>query len=96
MRILMWPLLATALASPGVAQPGPVAATNPERESAYRDLADCRAQLERTRRSRAAHSGAAVSVGSWFNVVRGNVSRCEIVEGEPVIVVYPRGSAPNE
>ena len=76
-------------------RPGVVIATNAERDTAYQDLAECEVALERTRRGRAGADGAA-RAGTLFNAARGNISRCEVVHGEPTVVVYPRGHAPAD
>ena len=66
-------------------------ATNPEEASGFKDLADCEKALtgltEGTRKAHAAEQG--MQRGSLFNRTRGNLSRCEMHDGEPLIVVYP-------
>lgn len=62
-----------------------VSATNPEALPGHRNLADCEASL-----------GAADKTGlrgTVFNRLRGNISRCEIIQGEPQIVVQIKGQA---
>lgn len=82
------PLAAVATAR----SPAPVAATNAERESGFRDLGECRAALEATRKTGEGAAGApSDQTGSLFNQAQGNTSRCEMSHGEAVIVVYPRG-----
>lgn len=73
---------------------GPVAATNAEKATGFRDLAECQSALEATRRTRDGSNPAAPRpTGSLFNRAQGNMSRCEMVQGEALIVVYPRGYA---
>jgi len=59
----------------------PIQATLGERSSGFSDLAECRAAL----------GGDQAPRGSVFNRAHGNISRCEMIEGEARIVVIPRG-----
>lgn len=82
------------LASPGYARkPQAVIATNPEKETAFTDLAECRQALAAPRKTNPTAVAGGPSEGSLFNRAQGNISRCELVDGEALIVVYPRASA---
>lgn len=75
-----------------------VAATNPERDSAFAGLADCETALGGVARlsGKAGATDPAGPRGSVFNRAAGNLSRCERVHGEYQIVVYPNsGRAPD-
>ncbi len=64
-----------------------VSATNPQASPGHRDLADCERSL-----------GSPDKLGlrgTLFNRTRGNTSRCEIIHGEPQIVVYVKGEKPG-
>ena len=90
-------MLLALMSIPGAAlatDPGPVVATNPERETGYTDLGECRKALEAT--AKPGLAGASGTTGSLFNQAQGNVSRCELVQGEVLVVVYPRGSASSD
>ena len=67
-------------------------ATNPEAALAYRTMAECELALGPPADGT---SEAGVDQGerrgSRFNRLAGNISRCEMVDGEPVITVYPTG-----
>lgn len=56
-------------------------AVNSERASGFRSLAQCENAL----------TGRDGARGTRFNRAAGNISRCEMVAGEAVIVVYPKG-----
>ena len=72
---LLAPPLPTQAASPVIFQ-----ATNPEAASEYKTMAECELALGQGERR-----------GSRFNRSVGNISRCEMVDGEPMITVYPVG-----
>jgi len=81
---LSFPALA---ASPAIFQ-----ATNAENASGFRTVSECEAALGRPAKHRGkAVIGASDLRGSLFNRAAGNVSRCELVAGELLIVVYPTG-----
>ena len=68
-------------------------AVSAEKASGFASLAECEQVLgapatEQGKVPDAAQSGAR---GSLFNRNAGNMSRCEMVDGEPLIVVYPKG-----
>lgn len=85
----------SSLSSPALAhRPVIFEATNADKASGFRSMAECETALGRP----AARRGKAVvarstSRGSAFNRQAGNVSRCEMIAGEPQIVVYPTGRA---
>ena len=66
-------------------------ATNAEKASGFRDLADCQKSLEGP--DQASRKAVADKQdgrrGSLFNRTQENTSRCEMVHGEALIVVYP-------
>lgn len=73
-------LLAQQAASADVPRPFFVA-TSPERASGFSSLAECDRAL----------TGRDGVLGTQFNRAAGNTSRCELVFGEAVVVVYPKG-----
>ena len=80
-----------SLAVPATAA-GPVIfqATNADRVTGFRTMADCEVALGRPvpTHARASADRSALR-GTAFNRRAGNLSRCEMVNGEPLIVVYP-------
>lgn len=64
-----------------------VSATNPEAFPGHRNLADCERSLGPPDKTGLR--------GTLFNRTRGNTSRCEIIHGEPQIVVYVKGQKPK-
>ena len=58
-------------------------ATSAERASGFSSLAECEEAL----------IGPDGVPGTRFNRAAGNTSRCEMVSGEAVVVVYPKGLA---
>ena len=75
--------------------PAIFAATLSETVNGFKNLATCETVL----RGPDKHDDKALAErpggqrGSLFNRTQGNVSRCEMVQGEAVIVVYPKGYA---
>lgn len=94
MRKFTVAILLAALTAPAAASAQePVSATNPESAAGYRDLADCERSLEaagKTQGSAGAQREKSPR-GTLFNRTRGNISRCEMVHGEPLVVVYVNG-----
>ena len=89
LALIALPISANAAASP------PVAATSAERASGFRDLADCQGTLDGAPGSGQADADKTTrAAGTLFNRAHGNISRCEMVEGEALIVVYPAGTRP--
>lgn len=94
-------MLSLALAYAMMSLSVPVAATDPtvfvavsaEKASGFETLAECEEALggpdEQLGNARADQQTS--PRGSRFNRTAGNISRCEVVEGEPLIVVYPKG-----
>lgn len=88
--------VALALLAPTLPAPSPTPvvfqATNPEAASAYGTMAECELALGPPADGT---SEAGVDQGerrgSRFNRSAGNISRCEMVDGEPMITVYPTG-----
>ena len=77
-------LALTAVSAPGTAQrPAIFVATSAEKASGFASLAECERAIGDARR--------AGPRGTAFNRNAGNTTRCEMVEGEPLVVVYPRG-----
>lgn len=85
-------ILAVALAMTTLSGQAPVAdpaifvLTNAEKASGFATLGECERALGPAKRPSEAR-------GSLFNRNAGNISRCEIVHGEPMVVVYPKGYA---
>ena len=83
------PFLAAALALAALQAP----ASNPpvfmavlaETASGFESMADCEKSLGPAKRG--------ARRGSLFNRKAGNISRCQMVDGEPMIVVIPRALA---
>lgn len=67
-------------------------ATSADKASGFKTMAECEAALGRPakRRGKAA-KGTSSQRGTIFNRTAGNVSRCEMVAGEPQVTVYPTG-----
>ena len=86
-RALTLAMLLTAMPA-GAADPKIFVATNPEREAGFASLAECEDSLGSTQ-----HSGDVVRSGSVFNREHGNTTRCELVDGVPLVVVYPSAPA---
>ena len=78
-------LLSLSPASADMARPSLFVATNAEKASGFSSLAECEKAL----------IGAGGVRGSRFNHAAGNTSRCELVSGEALVVVYPKGQAPR-
>ena len=78
---------------PSADEPAIFVATNAEKASGFETLADCELALGDAGPDQggALNSDGAGPPGSRFNRNAGNISRCEIVDGEPLIVVYPKG-----
>ncbi len=68
-------------------------ATSAEKASGHNTLAECEEALRGTDdpQGEALVDNENGPRGSRFNRNAGNTSRCETVEGEPLIVVYPKG-----
>jgi len=82
-----------ALPLPALAHPaGVFEATLPETEAGLRTLADCETAIAPLVELRAKPRGAKHSAvrGSRFNRAAGNTTRCEMIDGEPLIVVIPK------
>ena len=90
--------MAVALAAfsvPALAQPARVvSATLAERATAFTSLAECEQSLEPAAGQAQLNPGAMRdgSRGSLFNRAQGNSSRCELIDGEPQVVVIPKAS----
>ncbi len=92
MRFMIFAALASIATSVSAQGPNVFVATNPERASGFKDLADCQRNIAATRQRDAKvrkgkHHGGQ---GSIFNRTHGNITRCEMIEGEALVVVYPR------
>lgn len=87
-------LLALAALAGGAAQavatpvPAPLVAINAEKATGFRDLAECRKAIGAESRQETSSR----FVGTLVNRAYGNRTRCEMVGGEPLVVVYLRGS----
>ncbi len=93
MHFMILALLASVATSVSAQGPAVFVATTAERASGFKDLADCQRNIAATPQRDAKvqsgkHDGGH---GSVFNRAHGNVTRCEMVEGEAMVVVYPRG-----
>lgn len=92
MRILFVAFALMSLPFPALAGPRPVVfeATSADKASGFRSMAECEAALGLPAEHRGkADVGKNASRGSSFNRAAGNISRCEIIEGQPVLIVYP-------
>jgi hypothetical protein len=69
---------------------GVFVAVNAEKASGFKSLGECEAALGRDKQDRRADKKSGPR-GSVFNRKAGNRTRCEMVEGEPLVVVYPKG-----
>ena len=63
-------------------------ATNAEQASGFVDLADCQKAIGGGP-VKAGSNERAAQAGSAFNRAAGNLTRCELVKGEILVVVYP-------
>ena len=93
MRKLSLALALTALAVPAYsARPAIFQATSSEKASGFRSMVECETALGGLTRQRGKSDIERNAVhGSLFNRQAGNLSRCEMIDGEPQIVVYPVG-----
>jgi len=86
---------ALALAQPAFAQGDrAISLTNAETAAGFASFRECEAVLTGSAQAASAGSasgsvGDAIASGSIVNRAGGHVSRCEQVEGEYLIVVYP-------
>ena len=88
MLSLLSALALSTLPPPATASaPAVFVLTSAEKASGFQSLAECEQAL--------GTAGKQGLRGSRFNRTAGNVSRCEVVDGEPLIVVYPRGHQPE-
>jgi hypothetical protein len=94
MRNFALVLTLAALPLPAIARPAPVSAVLGENASGFKNLGDCEQTLDGPSRHSAKKIGnkRGTRRGSMFNRAAGNMSRCEMIEGEPLIVVIPRGA----
>ena len=93
MPALALALALAALPVPAMTQPAAMSvATLPERDSAFATLAECEQSLVPANESAGAAlaPGQGTPRGSLFNRTAGNTSRCEMVDGEPLIIVTPK------
>lgn len=80
-------LALTAVSGPGNAQGAAIfVATSAEKASGFKSLAECEQAI-----GKSGDAGHADARGTVFNRNAGNTTRCEIVAGEPLVVVYPKG-----
>ena len=91
MSSLFGAIALVALAAPGSAAPPVIfEATSADRATGFRTMAECEAALGPAIAVRAPNArDKRMARGTAFNRRAGNVSRCEMVAGEPLIVVYP-------
>lgn len=66
----------------------PVMVTSGERDTGFRDLAECEAAIGLTRTGTTIDRPV-ITAGSRFNRAQGNISSCVIVDGEYLIMVMP-------
>ncbi len=93
-------LALAVLPLPAIAKSPVFVAILSETAGGFRSLAECEAVLRGPGKGALVGSprqlAPGAQAGSLFNRTHGNLSRCEMVEGEPSIVVYPKGySAEN-
>ncbi len=79
-------LMLVAPAVPAAAAPAPVSAVLGERNSEFATLAQCNDAI--------GYRSDNAPSGSVYNRRQGNVTRCEMVDGVPYVIVYPRGYRP--
>ncbi len=89
---MFFAMLASVATSVSAQGPTVFVATAAERTSGFKDLADCQRTIAATPQRDAKvqsgkHDGGH---GSVFNRTQGNITRCEMIEGEALVVVYPR------
>ena len=83
LAVLPWPALAVA--------PKAFAATLSSSADGFKSLAECESTLRRSTGVKASGGERGMRSGSLFNRTQGNISRCEMIQGEATIVVYPKG-----
>ena len=84
-------LAVATLTSPvGTQTPKMVSATNPESASGFRDLAHCEEPIGGLEEplGKASTRKDSSRLGSRFNRAAGNLSRCESIDGEYLVVIY--------
>ena len=94
MQILTVACALAMLSNGALAQkPNVVVATNPEMASGFRSLAECELSLGPPGQLQGAPLAGAPNTlrGTAFNRAAGNTSRCEVIQGEHMVVVYPKG-----
>ncbi len=93
MRFGFFIVFASITSSVCAQNPAVMVATNPERASGFKGLTDCQKNIAATReRDAMVRNGKPnTGQGTVFNRTHGNITRCEMVEGEAMVVVYPRG-----
>lgn len=93
MRSLVVVLALAFLPAPAVAHPPVFAAVLAEKATGFTSLAECERAIARkptlTPQQRRARLRS--TRGALFNRLAGNTTRCELVNGEPLTVVVPRG-----
>ncbi len=96
MRNLALALALAVLPLPAIAKsPDVFVAILSETADGFDNLTECEAVLRGARKGALVGSprqlAPGAQAGSLFNRTHGNLSRCEMVQGEPSIVVYPKG-----
>ncbi len=76
-------LMLVAPLVPAAAAPAPVSAVLGERNSEFTTLAQCNDAI--------GYRSDDAPSGSVYNRRQGNVTRCEMIDGVPHVIVYPRG-----
>lgn len=91
MRTFALALTLAMLPTSAIAAPRIFAATLADTDAGFKTLADCEIALRGSGEVRARANAHSAQRGTLFNRTNGNISRCEMVHGEPTIVVYPKG-----
>jgi hypothetical protein len=95
MRLVAMAIALAAFSGSALGRPAAiVSATLPERATAFATLAECERSLDPGGSARQATAAAEQdgARGSRFNRAQGNRSHCEVIDGEPLVVVTPRAS----
>ena len=94
MRNFVTAFALAALPLPAIAHPpGIFEATLAKKDAGFKTLAECEKAIGHPAKlQQKSHVAKTDNMrGSLFNRTAGNITRCEMVDGEPLIVVTPKG-----